>query len=309
MPARAERKCCMIKEFAASGAVARYFEILGHLPRALADEIREISRSVGSFTERLSEIRVRADGLSTLTVGGVGYPLFYRVSRAEMSELLYSLTDGAAYAHKDTMSRGFISISGVRVGVSGAARYDGDEVGIGEISALVFRLGGASCDFAGELYGEWFALGMPNMLVASPPMGGKTTALRALAKYIGSGRGALRVAVVDERCEFDRSEYRDVTVDVLSGYRRSQGIEQAYRTMAAEVIIVDEIATASESEALLASHGAGVRLIASVHASSFSEVRERACLSPLLEVGVFGVCAVIRHEGLRYTYELGSMTQ
>ena len=298
----------MIKE-AVARSTARYFEILGHLPRALADEIREISRSVDSFTERLSEIRVRADGLSTLTVGGVGYPLFYRVSRREVSELLYRLTDGAAYAHKDTMARGFISISGVRIGVSGAARYDGDEIGIGEISALVFRLGGASCDFAGELYREWRSLGMPNLLVASPPMGGKTTALRALAKYIGSGRGALRVAVVDERCEFDRGEYADATVDVLSGYRRAQGIEQAYRTMAAEVIIVDEIATAQESEALLASHGAGVRLIASVHASDLSDVRERACLAPLLSVGAFGACAVIKREGERYTYEIGSVAE
>lgn len=274
----------------------------------MREEICEIARSVENISERISEIRVRADGPSTITVGGVGYPLFYRASFAEVSELLIALTAGALYAHKDTIARGYITAEGIRVGVSGHARYDGETAKIGEISSLVFRLGGAVCDFGERLYAGWRERGCPNLLIASPPMGGKTTALRSLAGYIGSGRDALRVVVVDERCEFDMGEYRESYVDILRGYRRAEGIEQAYRTMAAEIIMIDEIATADEAEALLAAHGAGVGLIASVHASSLSDVYNRVCLAPLLSAGAFGAVAIICREGRVYGYELSEIS-
>lgn len=298
----------MIKESMRSLKGEKYSIALDYLPRGMRDEIREISRSVENISERISEIRVRADGPSTITVGGVGYPLFYRASFAEVSELLIALAGGALYAHKDTIARGYITADGIRVGVSGHARYDGETVGIGEISSLVFRLGGAVCDFGENLYKRWRERGCPDLLVASPPMGGKTTALRALAAYIGSGRDARRVVIVDERCEFDAVEYREAYVDILRGYRRAEGIEQAYRTMAAEIIMIDEIATADEAEALLAAHGAGVGLIASVHASSLSDVYNRVCLAPLLSAGVFGAAAVIRREGRAYGFELAEIS-
>lgn len=294
----------MIKERNGLCAQDRYEAALGYLPRGMASEIREIARSVENIEERISEIRVRADGLSTITVGGVWYPLFYRPERSEVTDVLMSLTGGAIYAHKETIARGYVSVDGIRVGVSGYARYDGDTVGIGEISSLVFRLGGTACDFGERLYAQWRDIGEPSLLVASPPMGGKTTALRALAGHIGSGRSARRTVVVDERCEFYISEYRSSSVDVLRGYRRTEGIEQAYRTMAAEVIIIDEIASAREAEALLAAHGAGVVLIASVHAATFDDIYERVCLEPLLSAGAFGAAAVIRREGRVYGYEL-----
>ena len=299
----------MIKEIkGAARSRERFAAALGYLPRGAVAEIEEIARSVDGLAERTSEIRIRADGLSALTVGGVGYPLFYRASRSELSDMLYLLTGGAAYAHRDTMARGFISVGGIRVGISGLARYDGESVGIGEISSLVFRLGGAECNFAEDLYRELCSLGMPSLLVVSPPMGGKTTALRALAGYIGRGREQLRTVVVDERCEFDPGEYRSAAVDILRGYRRCEGIEQAYRTMAAEVIIVDEIANRAEAEALLAANGAGVRLIASAHAADLDGARSRLCLEDLWRAGVFGAVAVIRREGREWGYELTEVT-
>ena len=297
----------MIKEKTHSRSCEKYRTALGYLSRGMRAEIGEIARSVGNIEERISEIRVRADGPSTLTVGGVVYPLFYRADFAELGDILLALTGGALYAHKDTIARGYISADGIRVGVSGHARYDGQSVGIGEISSLVFRLGGAVCDFGERLYRSWLDTGCADLLIASPPMGGKTTALRALAAYIGSGRDARRVVIVDERCEFDASEYRNAYVDILRGYRRAEGIEQAYRTMAAQIIMIDEIATVGEAEALLAAHGAGVGLIASVHAPDFLAVYSRVCLEPLISAGVFGAVAVIRREGRAYGYELREM--
>ena len=290
-------------------AAERYLRMLGYLPRGMCSEIREIERSVSDMARAISELRVRADGLSSLILNGVSYPLLYRVSRTDMAEIVELLTGGAAYAHKDTLERGYVVASGIRVGVSALARYDGERVGIGEISSLVFRLGSAVCDYAEELYSEWRMRGMPNLLVAAPPMGGKTTALRAFAGRIGRGRDALGVVVVDERCEFDPRDYTDASVDILRGYRRAGGIELAYRTMSAEVVVVDEIACVADAEALLMAHGAGVRLISSVHAGGVSDILHRECLSPLIKSGVFGMAALIERRGSMYGYrslEVGS---
>lgn len=297
----------MIKERNGAAAAQKYEWVMGVLPRGAAEEIREISRSVEDLPHRISEIRLRADGLSSISVGGVGYPLFYRVLSSEVVEVLLSLTDGEVYAHRDTMARGYVSVRGCRIGISGFARYDGGSVGVGEICSLVFRLGGSACEFGDSLAERWRAMGEPNLILASPPMGGKTTALRALAGRIGSGREAKRTVVVDERCEFDPAEYRRSSVDVLRGYRRAEGIEQAYRTMAAQVIIIDEIATEAEAEALLGAYGAGVGLIASVHAADHDSIRERACLAPLLDAGAFGAAAVIRREGRAWVYDMREM--
>lgn len=286
---------------------SRFQTALTYLPRGVALEISEIGRSVRNIDSGISEIRLRADGISSIIVHGVGYPLFYRVSFGELEDTLSRLSGGAVYAHRESVSRGYIVVSGMRVGVSGVARYDGDSMGVGEVSSLVFRVGGAECGFAEELYRAWRGRGMPNMLVIAPPLGGKTTALRSLVGYIGRGRSQVRVVAVDERCEFDPNDYGDSGVDILRGYRRAVGIEVAYRTMSAEVIVTDEVADISEAEALLSAHGAGVRLICSAHASSRADIFKRKCLAPLLDAGVFGCVAVLSCSHGRYGFELSEM--
>lgn len=298
----------MIKERVMSVKEEKFRRVVSCLPLGLCRELWEISRSVPGLCEDISELRLRAGGLSSITVGRAWYPLFYRVSQAEVAGIFSLLTEGAPYLHRETLARGYISAFGVRVGVSGEARGGGGEVAVGEVVSLVFRLGGAVCGFASSLGAKWRELGCPNLLIAAPPLGGKTTALRALAKYIGTGRDAMRVVVADERCEFDTGEYKDATVDVLRGYRRAVGIELAYRTMAAEVIIADEIANKEEAEALLAADGAGVRLISSVHAGSAREVLSRECIGELISRGSFRWVAFISG-GAERTYEMRELSE
>ena len=197
------------------------------------------------------------------------------------------------YAHRDTVASGYVSYHGMRVGISGAARYDGDSIGVGEINTLVFRVGYVECSFADKLYEFWVSSGKASTLIAAPPSGGKTTALSSLARLIGGGNDRMRVALIDERGEFYAEDYADLSVDVLSRYRRRDGIELAYRTMNAEVIMVDEITRDEDCNALLSAHGVGCSLIATVHAMDVDDVARRECLAPLIRAGVFGIGAVI----------------
>ena len=87
-------------------------------------------------------------------------------------------------------------------------------------------------------------------------------------------------------------------LDILTAYPRSIGIEIALRTMAAEVILCDEIGSVEDAAAILGARACGVPLIASVHGERWETVQKRPMLAPLFETGTFGVCAeLLRRPG------------
>ena len=141
------------------------------------------------------------------------------------------------------------------------------------------------------------------MLICSPAGQGKTTAIRSLARLIGSGREAKRVVAVDERCEFDSSEYCDAHVDILRGYRRAVGVDIAIRTMSAEVLIVDEISSSEDAKAMMSALGAGVTVIATAHADSLIGAAKRAYIRELILGGLFDSVCIIRG-GAEFSYQL-----
>jgi stage III sporulation protein AA len=240
-----------------------------------------------------------------LVVSGENIPLDIKVGETEMKETFRRISGGAVFAHRDDICRGFISLPyGVRVGISGHARYERDGViGICDVTSLVFRIPSGECSFARELYARWL-MHTGGMLICSRAGEGKTTAIRALARLIGSGERPRRVVVVDERCEFDPAEYRSAHVDIMRGYRRALGVDIAVRTMSAEVLIVDEISSARDSQAMLSALGAGVTVIATVHAGSFFDAMRRGYVSELVEGGLFETVCVIERRGGVFGYRL-----
>lgn len=285
-------------------AEAPFSAILSYLPSELTERITTRVLSIRDGTD-VSEIRLRAGGVSALTVGGRNVPIGFSVTDGMMKEIFKRISGGAAFAHRDDVCRGFITLPmGVRVGVSGRARYDGGSmVGVSDISSLVFRIPSGECPFARELYTRWLTYG-GGMLICSRAGVGKTTAIRALARLIGSGEKARRVVVVDERCEFDVASYSDAHVDVLLGYRRALGVDIAIRTMSAEVLIVDEISSFDDARAMLSSVGAGVTVIATVHADSLSDAVKRDYVRELVEGGLFRCVCVLERDGATVSYKL-----
>lgn len=287
-----------------SGAVrlSRLFELL---PERARRELSNISLSVHNMEGRLSEVRLTSSGRSSLVIGGENYPLLSRFSPVEIEDTLLKLTEGGIFAHRDTIASGYISAGcGIRVGVSGSARYEGARmVGVGGAVTLVFRMPVGECDFAEELFLKWRKMGFPSLLILAASMGGKTTAIAALARLLGSV-GKKRVSIVDERCEFDSAAYLDTFVNILSGYRRASGIEQSLRTMSAEVIVTDEIVSADEVNAIKIAAHSGAILLASAHATTLEGAMRREVLKPLFDDGVFGAVAILSRSGGKFSYEL-----
>lgn len=265
--------------------------VLELLPRRIGEEIRMLLRSRRGGVGAIREIRIRAGGRSTLTVGRDSIPLLAYVSREELCETVYRLAEGSVYAYGESIGAGYITVGGgIRIGVCGEARYDGEKVRVGEITSLAVRIPTGECEFSDRLFEIWDSVEKldTGMLIYSPPGVGKTTALRALAGYIGGGRRARRVVIVDERGEFLPEDYRRCEVDILSGYPRGVGADIAIRTMSPEVLIIDEIGE-GDAEHLASAVRCGIPVLASAHAASLSELRARRGLSDILEGGAFGV--------------------
>jgi stage III sporulation protein AA len=137
------------------------------------------------------------------------------------------------------------------------------------------------------------------VIIYSLPGEGKTSALRALAGMI-SREGRMRVAVVDERREFIIEDYRDTTVDILTGYSKAVGLEIALRTLSPEVVLIDEIGSLAEAEALIRVGRGGLPIIATSHAASREELVRKASIAPLFERGYFSTLVRLYKEGAAF---------
>ncbi len=269
-------------------------KILALLPEKAALEIERLARGRRGGLSAIREIRIRRSGVCSIVIGRESLRLFAGIDSEEMATLVDRLTDGAMYAHRDSISSGYISMwGGIRVGICGRAAYDGGRlVGVGDMSSLLFRIPTGECAFGEELYSVFCSGIGQGMLIYSPPGVGKTTALRSLAARVGSGNRPLRVAVVDERCEFDPSDFSGCEVDILSGYKRSLGVEIATRTLSPELIIIDEIG-AEDGEALLQVVKCGLPIVATAHAGSKAELLSRPSLKGLFDLSVFSMAVGI----------------
>lgn len=277
---------------------------LSYLPRSVSDEIRRISASRRRGAGDIREIRIRKEARCSAVFSDESVSLAARVGSGEIEQIVKRLCDGALYAKRESIASGYLSLDyGIRVGVVGSARYEHSSlVGISSFSSLVFRIPGGECEFSDELYRIFSEGTRRGMLIYSPPGVGKTTALRSLARSLGGGARPMRIAVVDERCEFYPGDYASCEVDILSGYKKSSGLEIATRTMSPEVLIIDEIGSEDVAAISLAVR-CGIPIVATVHAGSFSELKMRPSLEPLFRCEAFDVFVGIRKEGREYRLE------
>lgn len=260
--------------------------VISVLPYSLSREIMGILGSRGEAS--LSEIRLRSGGRASVKIGREHIPLCASVSSEELYTILCSICGGAVYAHRDTISMGYVSMpGGIRVGVVGTARYDASKLaGIDDVSSLVFRIPSGECSFADELCNIFRRETKRGMLIYSPPGVGKTTALRALALKLGGGKHPMRICIVDERQEFSGEDYSDCEVDIMTGYKKGAGLDIAVRTMSPDLVMIDEIG-AAEAESVAAALLSGIPIAATAHAGSKDELFSRKALLPILDIDAF----------------------
>lgn len=282
--------------------------------QVLARSVRSIVEEEGFSFEKVQEIRLRIGKPLILIydnrewLPGKENSQEHLVTKEEIRETLEYISHYSLYAYEHEMKQGFITIEGGhRVGIAGKAIQEGGKVkNLQYISSVNIRVSHEILGCADRL--------LPfvtkdkrvcHTLVISPPRCGKTTLIRDLIRQISDGSSYVMgctVGVVDERSEIGGSylgvpqNCLGMRTDVLDCCPKVEGMTMLIRSMAPQVIAVDEIGSPDDVHAVEYAMQCGCKLIASVHGMSMEEAVDKPVLGRLIKERKFERYIILGNE-------------
>ena len=274
----------------------------------------------------LEEVRLRADQPLMVVWNGKDYFVTdqgqlsmdqsqsWKVPESLLREAVETFSSHSLYAYEEELRQGFFTIQGGhRIGVAGKVVLEHGAVKTMKyLSFLNVRIAheirgcadgilpyiyeADRCEINREIF---------HTLLISPPRCGKTTLLRDLIRQISNGNAfhpGMTVGVVDERSEIGGSyqgiPQNDVGIrtDVLDCCSKAEGMVMLLRSMAPQVIAVDEIGNYEDIRAIEMTLNSGCKLLATVHGSSIDEIRKKPLLERLMKEHVFERYIILQKE-------------
>ena len=280
-----------------------------------AARLRDIFKKAVPEIKRVQEIRIRAgkpvfvfmDGQEFLLLekgtlerwGGTKPEEAVTADQMLIKEILGIFSKHSLYAFEDEVRQGFLTIEGGhRVGISGKAVLEGQRMRtIKDISGLNIRLAHQKIGCADCILPFLYENGrLKNTLFLSPPGAGKTTLLRDAVRQISNGNAygkGMEVSVVDERSEIGASFKGipqcdlGVRTDVMDACPKREGMMMLIRSMAPQVIAVDELGSVEDVEAVEKVLRCGCHILATIHAEDMEELKQKAFMEKLLRERAF----------------------
>ena len=225
-----------------------------------------------------------------------------KIAKKDIDDILGNLTKNSIHAFENEINKGYITIEGGhRVGISGDCIYDKDGLkGFKNITSLNIRI---AKEFPGCSEKTLKHLISPdkniyNTLIIGPPLSGKTTLIRDVARSLSDGFKApyfegCDVTLIDERGEIS-AVYNGIPqmntgrrTDVLSYCKKSDGFFMSIRALSPKVIISDELGSVEDFEIVQYALKSGVKIVATAHGFSLDDVKRNLYLRNILENNFF----------------------
>lgn len=269
------------------------------------------------FTDKLQEIRIRADKPLILQIGNKEVVNEYVPSDQDIKMIIQRISNYSVYAFEEEIKNGYITIKGGhRIGICGRCVVENNQVKtIKNIASVNFRICREISGCSDKIMKYIIDAGeVINTIIISPPRCGKTTIIRDVAKNISNGIKGLnltgkKVCVIDERSELGACYFGipqmdlGMRTDILDGCPKSQGIIMAIRSMAPEVIVCDEIGTNKDVESILTALNSGVSLVTTIHGYGVEDLYNRAVFKDIVENKVFKRAIVLSNRSGAGTVE------
>lgn len=263
--------------------------------RSIRKEVEEANLNWG----QIQEFRLRIGQPLTVLYHNreVVFPTIVRLQ--ELKETLDYVSNYSLYAYENELKQGFITIEGGhRVGMAGQVLLEHGKVkNLKQISSLNIRISHEILNCADKLFPYiTYNKQMYHTLIISPPRCGKTTMLRDMIRQISDGNKWVKgctVGVVDERSELAGcyqgvpQNHMGMRTDVLDGCPKAEGMLMLIRSMAPQVIAVDELGAPEDIQALRYAMHCGCKMLATVHGESIEEIRRKPLFEQLVNERCF----------------------
>ena len=263
--------------------------------RVLSESVQKIIEQERMDFSELQEIRLRIGQPVTVLYQNeeLILPTMYsekkRLGKQEMKETIEHISNYSLYEHE--LKQGFITIEGGhRVGMAGQVIMEGGKIkNMKYISSINIRVSHEVLDCANKIFPYiTYNKQMYHTLIISPPRCGKTTLLRDVIRQISDGNRWIKgctVGVVDERSELGGcylgviQNNLGMRTDILDRCPKADGMIMLIRSMAPQVVAVDEIGAKEDVHAIEYAMHCGCKMLATAHGDSMEEI----CKKPIFE--------------------------
>lgn len=273
-------------------------QILRLFPIPIRKQLRQAD-VFGKFAGNLEEIRVRVNQpLEIITAGGAYFlresvPVkepdnqCLTVTEADLRQMSTLMSQYSLYAYEEEVKQGYLTVEGGhRIGVCGPVMQKGHAIArIFPLLYLNIRIAREQKGCGRQVYKQlWSQENLQNTVLVSAPGCGKTTLLRDLIRLFSNGEeghAGKKVGLVDERSEIAGCLHgipqNDIGIrtDVLDGCPKAEGMMLLIRSMAPEILAVDEIGGPKDFDAIMYAMRCGCRILATVHAGSMKELMDK----------------------------------
>lgn len=225
----------------------------------------------------------------------------------EINEMLSYITRYSLYAFETQMAQGFITIrGGHRIGIGGQVLLEAGKVrNFSYVTFLNVRIAteriGCCKKVLMDLYQSRRRI--YNTILFSAPGAGKTTLLRDCVRALSQGTAGYpgqQIALIDERyevaagyCGVPQNQLGPRT-DVIMGCSKPEGMEMALRSLAPQIIAVDELGGAKDMECVQRAFYCGCSLLGTMHAGGMEELCQKPQIRQWMQTEVLQRIVEIR---------------